>query len=90
MEKIFGQDLSETYEILQKYSEDIEAISDKDLKTYVKNLQMIYNSNDGALLEKIYAEVKETRSFNQIGIEKELKAKYGKLFIDGLLSVNKV
>lgn len=88
LEKIFGQDLSETYEILEKYSEDIETISDKDLKTYVKNLQVIYNSNDGALLEKIYAEVKETRLVNQIGIEKALKAEYGKLLNDGLLSVN--
>ena len=52
LEKIFGQDLTGAYEIIAKYSEDIEAISDKDLKTYVKNLQMIYNSNDGALLEK--------------------------------------
>ena len=88
LEKIFGQDLTGAYEIIAKYSEDIEAISDKDLKTYVKNLQMIYNSNDGALLEKIYAEVKETRLVNQIGIEKELKAEYGKLLNDGLLSVN--
>ncbi len=45
LEKIFGQDLTGAYEIIAKYSEDIEAISDKDLKTYVKNLQMIYNCN---------------------------------------------
>ena len=88
MEKIFGQDLTGAYEIIAKYSEDIEAISDKDLKAYVKNLQVIYNLNDDVLLEKIYAEVKETKLVNQIGIEKKLKAEYGKLLNGGLLGIN--
>lgn len=88
LEKIFGQDLNGTYAILTKYSTDIEAISDENLKDYVKSLQIIYNSNDGALLEKIYAEVKTVELVNQIGIEKELKTEYGKLLNDGLLKID--
>lgn len=88
LEKIFGQDLNGTYAILTKYSTDIEAISDENLKDYVKSLQIIYNSNDGALLEKIYAEVKTVELVNQIGIEKELKTEYGKLLNEGLLKID--
>lgn len=88
LEKIFGQDLNGTYAILTKYSTDIKAISDENLKDYVKSLQIIYNSNDAALLEKIYAEVKTVELVNQIGIEKELKTEYGKLLNDGLLKID--
>lgn len=88
LEKIFGQNLNDTYAILTKYSADIEAISDENLKDYVKSLQIIYNSNDGALLEKIYAKVRKVEIVNQIGIEKELKTEYGKLLNDGLLKID--
>ncbi len=87
LQKIFGQNKSETEDIIRKYGSNIEEIGDEELKYYIKSLQEILNLKNPTMLEKIYAEAGVIEKTNPILMERMLKNEYGKLYNNGLFKV---
>lgn len=89
LEKIFGQSLEYSESIIAKYGEDIESIPDGDCKDYIRSVKTILEMQDPSKVEEIYANCKEVENIDKISIEESLKKEYGKLFNEGLFSIEK-
>lgn len=84
----FGQDLDEVKKIVGKYGSCIDSIQDEDLKNYVKALSEIIKEISPELLDRIFNEVEPVQDVNGIMIERMLKSEYGKLYNEGLFSID--
>lgn len=87
LEKLYGHSEEYAKMIIEKYGEDIENIEDGDCKDYVRSLKAIIEMDNSQILEKIYDECKEIENINKVGIERELKTEYGKLFNEELFKI---
>ena len=85
--KIFGQDLWETQGFVRKFGEDIEEIGNEDLKSYIKGLKEILNTEDEMTLEEIFEKVDEIENVNTLFIERGLKTEYCKLYQKDLFKI---
>ena len=84
----FGQDLDEVKKIVGKYGSCIDSIQDEDLKNYVKALSEIIKEISPEILDRIFNEVEPVQDVNGIMIERMLKSEYGKLYNEGLFSID--
>lgn len=87
LEKIYGQSLEYSEMIIKKYGQDIEKIQDGDYKDYIQSIKAILEVEDPSILEEIYENCKEIENIDKIDIEEGIKSEYGKLFNEGLFSV---
>lgn len=87
LEKIYGQSLHYSKNILKKFGEDIESIEDGDCKDYILSLKAIEELDNSQILEKIYDECKEVEAISKIEFERKLKIEYAEKFNDGLYKI---
>lgn len=85
--KIFGQNRKEAQELVVKFGQDIDKIEDEDLKSYIKSLQEILNTEDPTTLEEIFNQVEELETSNPVLMERMLKTEYWKLYNNDLFKV---
>ena len=88
LQKIFGISLKEAKEEVEKFGEDIEKVEDEELKSYIKSLNEIVNLDIGNVLENIFNNVPEVKQVNTILIERMLKNEYGKMYNEGLFTID--
>ena len=83
----FGQDCSESLNLIEKYGTDIDSIENEDLKCYIKSMKVILEIKDEEILEEIFDNIEPVKDINPILMERRLKNEYGKLYNKDLFSM---
>ena len=89
IERLYGQDLRTTREIVEKYGRNIDDISTPELRNYIISLQKILSeSNINQLKKLLQISELDAKIFDSVGIETELQAEYGRLYEGALFHID--
>lgn len=88
LQKIFNISTEEAKTEVEKFSEDIDSITDEDLKSYIQSLSSIINLDQPKVLEQLFYNVEEVKSDNPIFIERMLKNEYCKMYTKDLFDIS--
>ena len=87
LQKIFNISTNEAKIEIEKFLQDIDSITDENLKSYIQSLNAIVNLKQPEVLEQLFYNVEKVKSNNPIFIERMLKNEYCKMYMRDLFDI---